>query len=120
MYNAYTQTSTTSTALASCLEVNTVQLVAQNNLTLNRRTDTVLTGAGGGTASLSINASQTQADANFQALQNNFSEEQLQIAQESVQASQILGNVAPKLVESFAQGKLDDANNLEEQAARLE
>jgi hypothetical protein len=80
----------------------------------------VLTGAGGGTASLSINASKAKDDANFQALQNNFSEEQVQIAQESVQASQILGNVAPKLVESFAQGKLVDANNLEEQAARLE
>jgi hypothetical protein len=80
----------------------------------------LLPGAGGGTASLSINASQAKDDANFQALQNNLSEEQVQIAQESVQASQILGNVAPKLVESFSQGKLDDANDLEEQAARLE
>jgi len=80
----------------------------------------LLPGAGGGTASLSINASQAKDDANFQALQNNLSEEQVQHAQESVQASQILGNVAPKLVESFSQGKLDDANDLEEQAARLE
>ena len=43
------------------------------------------------------------------AYQNNFSEEQVQIAQESVQASQILGPKLANSIGTFATGKLNEA-----------
>ena len=82
---------------------NTTQAVlADGNIQINQKPD--------------FDPEKTQGltqDANDnQALQNNFSEEQVQIAQESVQASQILGNVAPKIVGDIAQTKVDEAAQL--------
>ena len=86
---------------------NTTQAVlADGNIQINQKPD--------------FDPEKTQGltqDANDnQALQNNFSEEQVQIAQESVQASQILGNVAPKIVGDIAQTKVDEAAQLALQA----
>ena len=54
----------------------------------------------------------TQDASDNEALQNNFSEEQVQLNQESVQASQILGPKLANSIGTFATEKLNEAANL--------